>query len=371
MNFVPFEMERYQSWWENVVEFNLSESGVHPLTLNEFVTAEEIEKLRALPLGYSQTNGTEALRSQIARLYPNAEINQVLVTTGSIEANFLITHRLLNSGDGIAFMMPNYMQIWGIAQSLRTVVTPFFLRPLDNRWQIDWEEFDRAVTPKTKLIAICQPNNPTGAQLHEDEIDKICRAAQKYGAWILSDEIYRGAEFDGNLSPTFWGKYERVCVSGGLSKAYGLPGLRLGWIVGPANLVNQLWGDKDYTTICPNPLSDRLAQLALQPENRETILQRSRKIIRSNFAILKNWLESYQRIFTYIPPVAGAIALVNQSLPLSSVDFAEKLRIQKSVLIVPGEQFHLQNCLRFGFGSPATYLKSALARVGEFISTLN
>lgn len=367
MKLIPFEMERYQSLWENNVEYNLSESGVHPLKFEEFVSAERMPEILASPLGYNQTNGTEELRSLIADMYPSAESKNVLVTTGSSEANFLATLKLLEIGDEIAFLMPNYMQIWGIANSLGAIVKPFHLQPINNRWQIDWNEFECAVSSKTKLIAICHPNNPTGAQLRDDEIGKICRTAEKHDAWILSDEVYRGAEHIGATSQTFWGKYEKVIVSCGLSKAYGLPGLRIGWLLGPEKMVEELWSYKDYTTICPSPISDKLARIALQPAIREKIIHRTRTLIRTNFTVLKNWMESHDNIFENIPPTAGAITILKHHFPFSSEEFVVKLRDKKSVLIVPGEQFQMNNCLRIGFGSPQDYLQSALDRVSEFI----
>ncbi|NOZ60989.1 MAG: aminotransferase class I/II-fold pyridoxal phosphate-dependent enzyme [Calditrichaeota bacterium] len=369
MKIVPFEMERYQSLWENIVDFNLSESGVHPLQLNELISHEELAKLVELPLGYNQTNGSEKLRELIAKFYPNANEENVLVTTGSAEANFLSSLYLLESGDEIALMLPNYMQIWGLAKSLGANVKPFHLRPNKTRWEIDWDEFLQVVTEKTKLIAVCHPNNPTGARLQEAEIERILEKAASVGAWVLSDEVYRGSERDEELSLSLYGSYDRVIVSGGLSKAFGLPGLRIGWVVGPKKIVNQLWGDKDYTTISPNTLSDRIAQIALQPAKRDKIFQRARSLIRKNFQILENWLQEKVGLFQWIPPEATAVTLVQHNLPVSSNEFVTKLRDEKSVLIVPGEQFLMpEDYLRIGFGTETEKLTAALNLVSEFIA---
>ena len=370
MDFEPFEMERYQSIWENIVEYNLSESGVHPLKIHEFVTKEQLDEILQTSLGYNQTNGTEQLRALIAGIYPGAKIENVLVTTGSAEANFLTTLRLINPADQIAIMLPNYMQIPGIARSLGANVKFFHLIPKNSRWEIEWDEFEKAISPKTKLIAVCTPNNPTGAQLQEEDMKKICQAAERSGAWVLSDEVYRGAERVGDISPTFWGTYDRVIVTGGISKAYGLPGLRIGWILAPPKLVNELWSYHDYTTICANPISDRLAQIALQPDNRRKIINRSRKIIRSNFGILQNWMERHPGAFTCIPPVAGAITLLEHHLNISSNQLTLKLRDEKSVLIVPGEQFLMDKYLRIGFGCHAEKLTEALNRFSQLIEKI-
>jgi aspartate/methionine/tyrosine aminotransferase len=370
MHIIPFEMERYQSLWENVVDYNLSESGVHPMQLKELVNQDQLDQLSRLNLGYNQTNGTAELRDTIAQLYPGASQENILVTTGSSEANFLATLRLIEPGDELIFMLPNYMQIWGIAPSFGAAVKTFRLVPRAGRWQVDWETLENVLSPKTKMIAVCNPNNPTGARLNQDEIEMICQAAEKFDAWILSDEVYRGAEQTGELTPSFWGRYEKVIITGGLSKAYGLPGLRIGWLVCPSELAEQLWSYHDYTTICPNPMSDFLGRIALTSPKREQILERTRTIIRTNFAVLDSWLKSHEGIFEYVPPVAGAIAFLKYHLEINSLDLVTQLREKKSVLIVPGQHFLMENYLRIGFGSPVDYLRKALERVSEFSDEL-
>ena len=367
----PFEMERFQSVWENEVEYNLSESGVHPLKIHNFITLEDFKNLAMLPLGYNQTNGSEELRTTIADMYPGAIAENVLVTTGSCEANFLSIWSFIEPGNEVALMLPNYMQIWGAARAFGADVKPFHLVPDQGRWQIDWDEFERSVTPKTKLIAVCNPNNPTGAQLNQEEIERICNRAAEVDAWILADEVYRGAERTGDtISPTFWGNYDKVIITCGLSKAYGLPGLRIGWIVTRPDSVESIWSYHDYTTICPNPISDFLARIALLPENREFILERARSIVWHNFKIMRKWLQSHKDLFEYIPPVAGAIVLVKYNLNISSMDLVNGLRDEKSVLVVPGEHFFMEKCLRFGIGDQPDYLQQALDRIGEYIEKI-
>jgi aspartate/methionine/tyrosine aminotransferase len=368
MHIEPFEMERFQSLWENVVDYNLSESGVHPLKLEELLTDTDLNNVQQIPIGYNQTNGTAALRSTIAKLYPGAVTENVLVTTGSSEANFLTTWALIEPGDELALMLPNYMQIWGLANTFDAKVKPFHLIPKDGRWQMDWDELEQAVTPRTKLIAICNPNNPTGAQLNLAEMQRMCKMAKQVNAWILSDEVYRGAERVGELTPTFWGMYDKVIAVAGLSKVYGLPGLRIGWIVAPPDWIEKLWSYHDYTTICPNTISDYLARIALSSPRREKILDRTRAIVRTNFKIFEDWVKNSDGIFACIPPIAGAITLVKYNLNIKSLELVTKLREQKSVLVVPGEHFFMENYLRFGFGSPADYLQNALERISEFLA---
>ena len=370
MKLDQFEMERMQSTWENRVDYNLSESGVHPLKLNELLRDEEIFELTRVSLGYNQTNGTEELRSIIAQRYPGASAGNILVTNGSAEANFISTWCLIEPGDKIALMLPNYMQIWGIGRAFGADVKPFHLIPTNGRWEVDWDELERAISPGTRLIAVCNPNNPTGAQLNLKHIQTICELAAKTDAWILSDEVYQGAERVGETTPSFWRHHDKVIVVNGLSKVYGLPGLRIGWIVAPPDLIAKLWSYHDYTTICPNPLSDRLARLALSSPNRKRIIERARTIVSNNFAILQAWMEGHDRLFECIPPVAGAIALVSYHLQIKSLDLANRLRQEKSVLVVPGEHFLMENCIRIGFGMESNYLQKALRRVSELLNEL-
>lgn len=367
MKITPFELERWQSVWENRVELNISESGVHPLTTAELVGDNEtLQRVLGARQGYPQTNGSEELRSRIAALYPGATAADILVTCGGSEANFVSTWALVEPGDEIVFMTPNYMQIAGLAPAFGATLKPLCLRE-KLQWGFDLADLKRVITPKTRIIAICNPSNPTGAVLDTHLRAAIVDAASKVGAWILADEVYRGAEFDGNETATFWGSYDRVLCTAGLSKAYALPGLRTGWVVGPADTIERLWGYRDYTSIAPTVLTDRLASIALEPNRRAWILDRTRTILRQNYPVLKNWLDSHADHFAHVPPKAGAIAWVGLRRGENSVQMAEELRARKSVLIVPGEQLGLESCLRFGFGGDVAHLKQALSRFDDFL----
>ncbi len=195
----------------------------------------------------------------------------------------------------------------------------------------------------------------------------VVAAAAKVGAWVLSDEVYRGAEFDGELTPSFWGGYDQVLCTAGLSKAYSLPGLRTGWVVGPPKMIEKLWSYHDYTSIGPTMLTDRLASVALAPERRAWILNRTREILRRNYPPLQAWLASHTDIFSHVPPRAGAIAWTGLRDGRNSAQMGEELRVKKSVLLVPGEQLGMQSFVRFGFGGDAEILLKALARIDEWL----
>ena len=363
-------MERMQSTWENVVEINLSESGVHPMTLRELLREDDrMEAFLDSPAAYSQSNGTPELRSILADHYRGATPDHILVTCGSSEANFLATWRLVDKGDEVVLMLPNYMQIWGLVRGFGGKVRPLRLRE-DLGWQFDPEDLKASVTSKTRAIAICNPNNPTGAVMGHDQRRAVLDAAEDADAWLLSDEVYLGAEREGPRAESLWGDQEKTLISNGLSKAYGLPGLRIGWLVGPPKEIAALWSHHDYTTIGPTYASDRLAQIALERKRREEIFARTRGILRRNYPILAKWIDAHGALFSHVPPTAGAIAYLRYALKLNSTELANRLIREKSTLIVPGDHFGMDGYIRIGTGPPAEHLVAGLDRIDALLREL-
>ena len=370
--FHPFLMERMMSKLEQDVEYNLSESGVHPVRLDELLADDPdyVEQLLATDLTYPYVNGTPELRENIAAMYNGATRNNVLVTVGAAEANYITTRTLLSAGDEIVIMLPNYMQIWGVAKNHGLKVRAFHLLE-GNGWAPDLDELNEAVTVNTKLIAVCNPDNPTGRILTEAEMDAIVAAAEGVGAWILADEVYRGAErLTDKESPSFYGRYEKVVAIGSLSKAYGLPGLRLGWLVAPPDTVDNTWARHEYTTISATMLSNKLAAIALSPEVRPRLIQRARSYIRKGYPVLRQWMDSHENTFSLTPPQAAAIAFVRYHLDINSTELTERLCKEKSVLIVPGDHFGMDHLVRISFGLPHEYLVPGLDRIHELIMEL-
>jgi aspartate/methionine/tyrosine aminotransferase len=369
MKLEVFEMERFQSIWENRVTCNLSESGVHPMSVEELVGPDEVQALLRQRLVYVQTNGTPALREAIAGLYPGATADNIVVGNGTAEANYISVWRLVEPGDEVVMMLPNYMQMWGVVRGQGALVQPWRLRE-DRGWTADVDELEKLVGPKTRLIAVCNPNNPTGSILSEDAMRAIVRVAEKHGAWLLADEVYRGAELDGRETRSFWGLYDRLLVTCGLSKAYGLPGLRIGWAAGPAATVADLWARKDYLSIAPGALSDVLARKAVQLEVRARILARTRGIVNGNLAVLQEWMRRHENAFRLVPPRAGAIAYPRYSWPIGSTHLMERLRDEQSVLVVPGDQFGMDGFLRIGLGNEPEDLRAGLERIDRVLGSL-
>jgi aspartate/methionine/tyrosine aminotransferase len=374
MKLETFALERFQSIWENRVAWNVSESGVHPLRVSEVADTQALrDAVLEQELGYPQTNGTVELRDRIAAMYPGATHEHVQVTNGGSEANCVLLMHLVQPGDEIVFMTPNYMQASGLARALGATVRPWRLREAgsgdDARWRPDLGELEGLVNARTRAILLCNPNNPTGARIDAATLDDVCRVAARVGAWVIDDEIYRGAERDAEDSPTVWGRYERAIVSSGLSKAYGLPGLRIGWIVAPPALISELWGVHDYTTIAPGAINDRVARIALTPQKREILIARTRGIVRANYPLVRRWIERQEGL-SHIAPEAGAIVFVKHQHPMRSSELTERLRQERSVLLVPGDFFDMDGYLRIGFGSDPKYLESALTLIGEFLASV-
>ncbi len=369
--FQPFHLERIMSKWENTVEYNLSESGIHPITIHQLVDDPAIIKeLLNVELNYPPCNGTVELRENIAALYPGATPDNVLVTVGCIEANFIALQTMLAPGDEIVVMVPNYMQIWGLAQNFGLRLKTFHLCE-ERGWAPDLDELNTVVSEQTKLIAVCNPNNPTGHILTAAEMDAIVAAAERVGAWLLADEVYSGTErLTDAQTPSFWGRYDKVLAMGSLSKAYSLPGLRIGWVVAPEDTVDELWARHDYVAITSTILSNKLAAIALSPQVRPRLIQRGRDYVRQGYLILEEWLEEHEGLFTLTPPQAAAIACARYDLDINSIELVEQLVREKSVFIAPGDSFGLDHHLRISFGLPPDYLRAGLDRIHEFIVAL-
>lgn len=364
-NFYPFMLEREMSIWENQVEYNLSESGVHPMTTLELFAGDEqmIEQVLSTELNYPQTNGTLELREGIARLYPGARPENVVVTSGAAQANFTTLLTTLDPGDELLVMLPNYMQIWGAAKNLGIEVKTFSLRE-ELGWSLDIDDLSRSITDKTRMIAICNPNNPTGHILSAEERQAIVQAAGKVGAWILADEVYAGAEHNQDeITPSLWGDYQRVFAIGSLSKAYALPGLRIGWVVAPGNMADEIWARQDYITISATMLGNKLAAYALSPEVHPRIISRTRDYVRRGYVNFAAWCQDRSELISHVPPQAAAIAFVRYNTDVNSSALVKWLIDEQSTLVVPGDHFGLDQHLRISYGLPDAYLNEGLERI--------
>lgn len=363
MKLEVFQMERMQSTWENLVEYDMSESGVRPLTLRELVAMGfDLEKFLDVPLGYSQSNGTLALREALTKIYPGTAVDNFQVTNGTSEANYMAALSQLRAGDIFALETPNYMQLWGVPRSLGAETRTFNLR-LDKGWEPDWEQFEKAVVKGTRMVYVSNPNNPTGAVLSDAAMARIVERCDSVGAYLIADEVYLGAEISRPRTKSFWGMSERVIVTSGLSKAYGIPGARIGWIVGPKEMIAECWTQHDYVTICPNKMSDEIARIAVM--NQDRCYTRTRELLSKNLEIAREWVKSFDGFLEWREPEAGAIALVKYRSAVPSAELCERMRVRQSTLVVPGAYVGLEGYLRIWLGGREEYLREGLRRIGE------
>jgi aspartate/methionine/tyrosine aminotransferase len=366
VQFDTFLMERYQTLYENGVEINLTESGVHPCTIEDILPESQAQALLRQPLGYGWTDGRPDLRSAIAGWYPGATPENVLVTNGSSEATMITLMALINPGDRVLFAVPNFMQVDGLGRALGMDVVRLPL-VADQDWQVDPEALRAAVAGGVKLIAVTNPGNPTGAVLSRRSREALVSAARETGAWLLVDEIYRGGEIDGSETETFYGDYSRVIITSSLSKSFACPGLRLGWITGPKEVVEEAARRQDYTTIGSGILSQILGAAVMEPANRERILARGRALLRENADIVGRWVEKQNR-WSWSRPAAGGMAFLRYDFDLSSEQLSDALREEESVFVVAGSWFGIENHIRVGIGVQTEHLVEGLARLDRFLA---
>lgn len=370
MNFKPFTLEQFLSENEQHVDYNFSESGVHPVSLGELLDLAglELEALRPVLLNYPEVNGEVALRERIAALYPGASPDNVLVSVGASEANLLAATTLLSPGDEILAFRPTYLQFGGMAFNMGVEIRHIELIE-EQGWRLNLDQLVDSITARTRVISVVNPNNPTGSILRKEEIQALIRAAERVGAWILADEVYAGTEHKrADATETLYGKYDRIIAVNSMSKAYGLPGLRLGWMVGPKETIQALWRRHEYAVVSTTMLSNTLARIAL--DLRPELLERTRSLIKTGFSTLGSSLEIHPDIFDTIEPEASALSFVRYRLPINSSELAARLRREKSVLMVPGDCFGMDHHLRISSALPLPYLKSGLSRFNELISEI-
>ncbi|HEY6271815.1 MAG TPA: aminotransferase class I/II-fold pyridoxal phosphate-dependent enzyme [Terriglobales bacterium] len=370
MDFQNFELETFQSKFERTVDYNLADSSVQCAAVNDLLAGQDAEPLLNLPLYYPEVNGTALLRERIAALYSDSSAGNVLVTVGASQANSLICSTLLEPGDEVVVVSPGYRQVWGLARNLGCVVRELELRPEDN-WRLDLDELEKLAGPKTRMISVVNPNNPTGTILREDEIERVVAISEKTGAWLHADEVYCDTEQQGGPTPSFWGRYDKVIVANSLSKAYGLAGLRIGWVLAGAATVEALWRRHEYALIAAAGPSMKLAEIALAPTKRAVLVERQKRLTRVGQQTLNRWVGEQGGRFSWTPPPATSIAFVRSHLHLSSVELADSLRTRVSVLVAPGAYLGAENHFRIALGYQPEKLELALERIAEAVATLD
>ena len=370
MKITAFAVEQWMNAHETSCRYNLAETCVASYTLRELldaVGAKEtiLEQLLPLQMTYGAITGSERLRAAIAGLYAKRTPDDVLVTHGAIGANSLVYQGLIEPGDRVVSLVPNYQQHYSIPESLGADVRRLWLRP-QNGYLPDLSELRQQVTPGTKVIAFSNPNNPTGSLMDRAMLEEVIRIADSVGAYVLSDEVYRGTTQVGDeLTPSVADLYPKGISIGSMSKAFALAGFRLGWMCGPHEVLRAAEVHRDYNTISVGVVDDVLSSIAL--EHRETVLARSRAMVRQNLATLDRWIQEQGGVVSYVKPRAGTIALLQYSFDIPSRDFCVRLLEKTGVLFTPGSAFELEGCVRIGYANAPKILEDGLQEVARFV----
>jgi aspartate/methionine/tyrosine aminotransferase len=368
MKFEPFALERWMTAHELHVAYDIAESGIFPQTVSDLLAFEPedereqvIRDLLDLRLGYSEATGTLALRSLLAETYTDCGPENILVTTGAIEANFLLFNVLLNPGDHVVAPYPAYQQLYSVPRAIGCDVDLWQVRHEDG-FRFDLDDLERLVRPETRLIVVNSPHNPTGAVLSPGEMQHVYDLARSVGAMVLSDEAYRWLTIPGgdDPAPPMYNLGPGGISVGTLSKPFGLPGLRLGWMAAPAELAAECWFTRDYVSLSPGKLNDALAILAIK--HRDKIIDRNEAIISENLSIANAWFAKHADILSWSPPRGGLLALLRYNLDIPSLDLANKLAEQYSVMLAPGSAFGFEYHLRIGIGQEPSVFLAGLER---------
>ncbi len=372
MQIRDFGVEIWMNSYENHCKYNIAETCVHSLGVSD-VLALANDPLRAkddllsLHLTYGAIEGRAQLREQIASLFQKATPENVVTTHGAIGANHLALETLVEPGDHVISVLPTYQQHYSIPESLGAEVSILRLRP-ENNWLPDLEELRALMRPTTKVVCINNPNNPSGSLMDEAYLQSIVEIVRPFGAYILCDEVYRGLNHVGDyFSASIFDLYELGISTGSMSKTFSLAGLRLGWITGPSAFIEHIMKHRDYNTISCGVMDEYLAEIALT--HREKILDRNRKLLQTNIALLDDWMH-HQPHLQYIKPVAGTTAFVHFDYDLSSTEFCERLLKEQGVLLVPGAALDVEEYLRFGYANETGILRSALEALNVFLRSL-
>jgi aspartate/methionine/tyrosine aminotransferase len=373
MDIKAFAVEEWMNTYESEAVDNIAETCVDPFTLEELISIDGtdpdlfLKSLLSKKLTYGHIEGSPEFRKLVSNLYSAQTPDNILVMNGAIGANFLLLYSLIRPGDHVICVHPTYQQLYDVPVSFGAEVSLLPLRP-ENNFLPDLNELRSLIQENTKLIIINNPNNPSGALIEKEMLEEIVEIARSCGAYLHSDEVYRGLYQDENIKiPSVADMYEKGISTSSMSKALSLAGLRLGWIAAPQGVIAECMKHRDYTTISCGMLDDALAVHALK--NYDKVIKRSRKIIVENLAILDAWVKQEPAI-TYVKPRAGTTAMLKYDIAISSEEFCVKLFKSNGAFLTPGSCFDMDGYLRVGYACSSEVLKEGLNKISEFLRTV-
>ena len=372
MKIEPFGVEMWMNEYENHCQYNLAETCVESLTIAELLaicgkSEDSLNDLLPMKQTYGAIEGSVALREQICGLFANQTVSNIVIAHGAIGANALVYASLVEPNDHVVSIVPTYQQHYSIPLSYGAEVDKLVLHEEDG-YLPNIQNLKQLVTDRTKLISLCNPNNPTGALIGEAMLQQMVEIAREHDCWILCDEVYRGTNQQGDgFTASIADLYDKGISTGSTSKAFSLAGLRLGWIVACESLIESITHHRDYNTISVGMIDDYFATLALT--NRDAILERSHSITRQNLATLDMWVQNEPKIH-YVKPASGTTALLHFKADMTSREFCIQLLESTGVLFTPGSVLGVEGTVRIGYANNPAILKSGLEKVSTFLSTL-
>ena len=372
MHIKPFGIEMWMNEFEDHCKYNLAETCVKSMTIGELleISGKNIkftEELSSMKLTYGEITGSKQLRKNIASLYKNQTTENVMVTHGAIGANSLVYNTLISKGDKVVSVLPTYQQHYSIPESLGAELSILKLKP-EHKFLPDINELKQLIKPDTKLIALTNPNNPTGSLMDEALLLEIVDIARTCDAYIICDEVYRGTnQNDPEYGTSIVDIYEKGISTGSMSKTYSLAGLRLGWITASPDILKDVFIHRDYNTISVGVIDDYFASIAL--ENRKKIALRNTTIIRNNLEILDNWVKN-ERFFSYVKPKAGTTALLKYEFNIPSREFCIQILENTGVLFAPGSAMDMEGWVRIGYANDSKILAQGLTVLSTYLDKL-
>ena len=366
MRIEPFAIERFYERWEFRAELMLSSSDCETIAVADLLALEPDaeERLHGLRLGYTEVPGSLELRSAVARGYERVEPDDVLTLAAAEEGIFTAYHALLAPGDHAVVEAPCYGSAIAVARSTGAEVS-LWQRRYEEGWAYDLDALERLLRPDTKLIYLNSPHNPTGTQMPREILERIVELARERSIVLFSDEVYRGLEHDpADRLPAACDLYERAISLNTVSKSYGLPGLRIGWLASrDATLLERIRELKLYTTICSSAPSELLVALALR--HGEELIERSRRLILANLPLLDAFIERRRDLLEWIRPSAGPIGFPRVKGDFDVQGWCEQTAERADVLLLPGAVYEEPSHVRLGFGR--ANLPQAVERLDAYL----
>lgn len=370
MRIDTFKIEEWMNLYCPSAKYDLTSTCIEPLSLRELLNICEVtntKDISDIPLSYGEIHGSQRLRKAVQALYTNQEFENITITHGAIGANELVYKSILNKGDEVITILPTYQQHYSIPKSLGNEVRYIFHKE-ESKWQLNLREIENAITHKTKLICLTNPNNPTGAVLSDDTLERIIEIAKSKNIWILCDEAYRGLNLIGKpYSKSIADLYERGISVGSMSKTYSLPGLRVGWVCARKDLISEINKHREYNTISISALDDYFSAIAL--ENRNKIINRNFQIMQNGLKILEDWLNGEIYVKANLPQ-GGTTALVRYKKDIPSRTLCKNLQAKTGVAILPGETMDMEGFVRIGYCVNPEILKTGLKEFSKFLRTI-